>query len=258
LRNRHVRFIIKSRNYEILTRDLPILGKQIAVALAVAGLLMPLPASMAAEKARPKPPPEAVRAFQALEEVEEGLERGEWKRALQASRSLQGLFPSIIGGLPGETDPGIFYRFGYALGKFQGAVLAEDRWESEEYYTDLHQICLQLAGRFDFPVPPGLDCIGRYLVDAERFLAEGRYGEIIFEMKEVGVYFRDLYDLLRRLGVEESDLLAFHLQINQVMAAAEARSEKVTARSLRELRERTEKYIDLSLHGEITEVKPSR
>ena len=186
-------------------------------------------------------------AYKALEGIERSFESGLWDEAEGGVKRLERLFPRIVQALGEDVPPDVYYEFGYSLGKLRSSFMSRDRSRITDHYIEVHDIILRMAARFAYEIPPALQFIDRYVEDAEKAAVSGSYKDVIAEMKEVGRYFRGLYDLLDEKGVKSADIWGYHQKINTVMAAAEAKSEKRVAVELQDLKRRTRGFIDLFL-----------
>ncbi len=184
-------------------------------------------------------PPELRESFTALEVLEFNFEHGNWKEAESAMSRLETLFNKVVENPSSGVSSQLLYDFGYSFGKLRVSLADRNEKNTQTYFIDVHDLFLRLSANFAYTVPPALaaieDCVG----EARIWLSKGDYGQDIYEMREVGRYFRNLYSLLEEQDVDSSKVWTYHRQINQVMAAAESGDYNSTAAALQDLEEQT-------------------
>lgn len=181
--------------------------------------------------------------FQVFAEVEEDFEEGRWDAALERCAELQSHFNRLVPVLGDSVESETIYHFGYSMGKFQIHLGNRDLEECEESFMELQGVIFQVLSDFAFDVPPTLMEINRSLIEAENSLRENNLQNVVHEMREIGRAFRYLHKNLKTEGVDTIDMVRYHRQINQVMAASESGNMGVTRRNLNELKKLTYGFL---------------
>jgi len=184
-------------------------------------------------------------SFNTLEKLEKSLEGRRWQDAVAHLQEFQSQ-TTVMAREAGEVvDKNFLYHIGYSSGRLDLSLRNRDRNRCEDYYRDLYDLYLRLANRLTEGEPLTLAVIIKHIHEADHWNGQSNFREIVFELKEISRYFRNVYPMLEAKGVDHPEIWAFHGEVNQAMAAAEVGNAEVTASSLDRLETLAEGFRSL-------------
>ena len=168
---------------------------------------------------KPKPVDGLMDMFENLNELEEAFRANKWNEADKVVKIIMRDYKNMLSELKGSTDPNLINRFGTVLGEFRRTLALKDPEMLEEPFMNIQDLFLDIMDSFDYPHPPVLKILSRWLNESKEYLEADQYDYIADELGEIG-HFKDR--VLRSVSGGQDLVTTFFEQAEKARQNAEA------------------------------------
>lgn len=188
------------------------------IALLLFCLTLALPC-MAADKA--KPVPGVMEMFNNFNELEESFRGDKWDEAIATVQKIENDYKSLVKDLKGTVDGKTIQKFGFLIGSFKKSLESKDQESIEKPFVNLQTMFIDVMNYYDYPAPPVLIILARYIDEAKEALEKGDIDDAGEEMEEIGGFKDRTIAALTDKGVSPGETNNFFEMVEQGKSLAE-------------------------------------
>ena len=134
---------------------------------------------------KPKPVDGLMHMFDTFNELEEEFRENNWDEAMEIVVKIEKEYKSLINDLKGKTDPKLIHKFGFVIGNFKKTLAKKDPEAIEKPYMMIQDLFLDIIDAFDYPHPPVLNVLNRWVDESKEYLESDNYRDVAEEMEEI-------------------------------------------------------------------------
>lgn len=176
------------------------------------GFILILP-SLAAAKAEPVPG--VMEMFNNFNELEESFRSGEWEEAAAKVEKIEQDYKNLVKDLKGAVDGKTIQKFGFLIGSFKNSLASKDKESVEKPFVNLQSMFIEIMDNYDYPAPPVLIILARYLEEAKEAVEKGNLSEAGEELEEISEFKDRASKAFSAQGVSSDQIAEFFEMIEQ-------------------------------------------
>ena len=171
--------------------------------------------------AKPKPVPGVMAMFNNFNELEEGFRSGEWDKATATVSKIEADYKNLVQDLKGTIDGKIIQKFGFLIGSFKKHLESKDSETVEKPFLNLQSMFIDIMDHYDYPSPPVLIIVARYIDEANEALEKNDLGDAGEELEEIGGFKDRVVKAFTEKGLSKTNIDEFFEMVEQGEGIAE-------------------------------------
>ena len=168
-----------------------------------------------------KPLPGLMDMFTNFLNLEEQYRSNEWNEATGVVSKIEGDYLSLVGSMKGTVDTKLIQKFGFLIKNLKSKLAAKDLDGTEQSTQLLMDLFFQMMDFYDYPNPPALIVMDRYLHEAHEESEEGHLEHTVEGMEQFLAMQGVLTKGFAEKGLSEHDINEFFALVAEIKTQAE-------------------------------------